>query len=83
MRQIDDSDLRFILGFEIKQASQSVRKALSSTDQKARDNAVHRIVDRLTARMSSWEILIPEPGVNIFADDPLIPNLGFRFPVKK
>lgn len=83
MRQISDVDLRFILKFELSQAPQSIRKGLSSGDQQIKDHSARSLVDRMVKRMADWEILVPEPGVNIFADDPRNPDVRFRFPVKR
>lgn len=82
MRQIDDSDLKFILGFELKRLSPSTLKGIASGHQDTRDRATRAAADSIAKRMAGWEILVPEPQSNIFADDPLNSGVNFRFPTK-
>lgn len=62
MRQITESDLRFILGFEISRVGRGTLNNLGSGHQDTARRARDVVVARLMARMEKWEILVPEPS---------------------
>lgn len=83
MRQIDDSELKFILGFELKRLSPSTLKGIASGHQITRDRAIQTAVEQISKRMEDWEILVLEPMAPVFATDPLNPDVHLRFPTKR
>lgn len=68
MRQIDDSELRFLIKFELGQLRVATFKAMASGHQETRTRALEAAVDRIVRRMGAWEILAPDPAENIFRD---------------
>lgn len=68
MRQVNDSELRFLIKFELGQLRVATFKAMASGHQETRTRALEAATDRIVRRMAPWEILAPEPIENIFRD---------------
>lgn len=62
MQQITESDLRFILKFELGRLSVTTFKNAASGHQDTRARALETMADRLMKRMADWEILVPDPS---------------------
>ncbi|WEK00637.1 MAG: hypothetical protein P0Y59_02785 [Candidatus Sphingomonas phytovorans] len=75
MNQIDPDTLGFIMRFELGKISNRTLKGMGSGHGDTRRQAVAIAADQLLKRMADWEILVPEPRGNFFADR-VLPNSG-------
>lgn len=82
MHQIEEKELHFAIKFALQQTRVSTFKDAASGHQDTRTRAFETITEAIMARMTRWEILVPEPAENLFRDITAVERERFGFAPK-
>ena len=80
MRQIGEHELRVVLKYVLKQQCTATWNDVRSGHQTSRDRGLDRVTNALVQRMNGWEIIVPDPAENIFADLTSVQREQFGLP---